>query len=285
MADKLINFPDNRGGYEVPVKAKDNGDTTFSLSVALEGLEIEEGALPVYLKEIRTIAINEEFHQETAIESNFALPVTSQDRSFTVDDGSIFTVGDKIAIENGITETNYPDIIAINGNIITINRPVDFNYTTDDMIRKIINNMAVDGSVTPQEFRITSEQSLAMTHITRIIFEMTHGTAGDLGKFGNLPALTNGVVVRAFKGQFNAWKTITIWKTNADIKRDMYDVQFDNRSGGGGDFGTTGRATFTEFGMVGEYDPAYNDFLEILIQDDLTGLESFKMNAQGHPDN
>lgn len=262
---------------QVPLKAFDNLDGTFSLSG-----KVTEGALDVHVKEIHTNAVNQEFHQETATETTFAIAPASQDRTFTVTSAAGFTVGDKIEIIDGVTEPNFPIILVISVNDITIDRPLDRSYTTADKIRKIEVNMAVNGSATPVAFRITGEQSLAVTHITRVIFDMTHGTAGDLGKFGNLNPLTNGVVVRVFKGEFNFWKTVSNWKTNADIKRDMYDVEFNTRSGGGGTFGTSGRITFTNLGMVGEYDPAQGDFLEILIQDDLTGLETFRMNAQGH---
>ena len=269
-------------GNLVDFKAHDLGDETHALAVRLSGIGIDEGALNVHVKSIHTNAVNQEFHIEEAEESNFASAVTSQDRILNVVDGSIFTVGDKVEIVDGVTEPNFPTILAINVNAITIDRPVDRNYTTSDKIKKVTTNMAVDGSVDAIAFRITGEQSLSLTHITRVLFEMTHSSGGDLGKFGNLDPLTRGVVVRVFKGQFNFWKTVSNWKTNADIKRDMYDVQFDSRSSGGGTYSTSGRATFTNFGMVGEYDPSQGDFLELLIQDDLTGLLTFRMNAQGH---
>ncbi len=245
---------------------------------------VSENTLDVNVVEIHTNAVNQEFHQDTAITSDFASAVAKQSRSFDVVDATGFTIGDKIKIENGTVEPQFPTILDIATNTITIDRPLDRDYTTSDGIRKVNVNMAVDGSVTPQEFKIEAETSLtnALTHITRVIFEMTHNTAGDLGTFGGIAALTNGVVVRVYKGEFDFWKTITVWRTNADIKRDMYDVAFDARSGGQGDYGTSGRATFTRFGMIGEYDPTQGDFLELLIQDDLTGLLSFRMNAQGH---
>jgi hypothetical protein len=278
-ADKVVYDGNTRDtqGQPVPVLASDNGDGTFNM-----GAKLSENALDVHMREIHTNAVNQEFHFSTATQTNFASPVTSQDRTFTVVDATGFSVGDKIEIIDGTTEPQFPTILAISVNDITINRPIDRNYTTSDSIRKVLVNMAVDGSVTPQVFRITGEQATVVTHITRVIFEMTHNTAGDLGLFGNQAALTNGVVVRVFKGVPGVWKTITVWKTNADIKRDMYDVQFDSRSGGGGTYGTSGRVTFTRLGMVGEYNPDEGDFLEIMIQDDLTGLVTFQMNAQGH---
>lgn len=286
MADEFYNVwsDDDTTQSKKRVKLIDNLDGTFSLATRLENVTVSESSLDVHVKAIHTNAVNQEFHQETATFSNFASTVTSQDRSFDVDDATGFAIGDIIQIENGTVEPHFPTITNIVSNTITINRPIDRNYTTADGIRKVITNMAVLGSVgSPQAFSITGEQSTALTHITRVIFEMTHAAGGDLSRFGDiLGGLTNGVVVRVFKGDPGVWKTITVWKTNADMKRDMYNVEFDDRSLGSGDFGTSGRATFTEFGMVGEYNPAEGDKLELLIQDDLTTLITFKMNAQGH---
>ena len=247
--------------------------------------KVSKETLGVNVEFIHTNAVNQEFHQDTVIESNFAVPVTSQDRSFTVDDATGFAELDRIQIMNGVVEPQFPTILDITGNVITIDRPIDLNYTTADGIRKIFTNLAVDGSVTPQAFRITGEQSTALTQITRVLFEMSHSGSGDLGTFGGIDALTNGVIVRVFKGQFNFWKTIANWRTNGDIKRDMGLVTFDDRSGGNGVHGTSGLVSFLDFGMVGEYDPDAGDFLEILIQDDLSDLDSFTVNAQGHTKN
>lgn len=129
-------------------------------------------------------------------------------------------------------------------------------------------------------FETTTEQ---IQHITRILFSMVHTTAGDMGKFGNLPPLTRGVLVRAFYKRTGEYKTVTNWKINQDIANDMYDVRFDSRAGGGGDFGTSGRWTLTSAGIVAELEPGTPiDFIEVLVQDNLTGLTSFTMNVQGH---
>lgn len=264
------------------VKLSDNGDNTFSIGTSLTNVGITKNSLDVNIQDVHTILVNQEFHQATEISTLFAGNVTAQDRTFAVVDATGFTVGDSVEVFNGIVETQFPRILEIDGNNITIDRPIDLSYTNTDGIRKVITNMAVNGSVTPQSFKVTGEQAFDLTHIARIIFEMTHTSAGDLSKFGNLNELPNGMIIRAYRGDIDVWKTFTNWRKNADIKRDMYDVDFDDRSGGQGLYGTTGRATFLAFGAVAELDPDEGDFIEILIQDDLTGLESFTMNAQGH---
>jgi hypothetical protein len=109
---------------------------------------------------------------------------------------------------------------------------------------------------------------------------MSHAGAGDLSLFGGIPALTNGCLMRArIDGQYG---TLTNWKTNENMKSDMYDVEFDARSGGGGSYGTSGRGSFDRTGAVVRLDGATNDRLEFYVQDDLTALATFTMKAQGH---
>ncbi len=64
----------------------------------------------------------------------------------------------------------------------------------------------------------------------------------------------------------------------------MYDVTYAARSGGGGAYGTNARGTFKNAGAVIYLDGDLGDYAEILIQDDLSGLTSFRIKAQGHPE-
>ena len=280
--DSKITKVDFPTGNMLNVKMVDNGDDTYSPSVSMNGATTDEGALNVTVKHTHTNMINQQFHQETTTITNFASSVTTQDRSFTVDSVAGFSVGDKIKVMDGVVEYNYPEIIDITGTTITIDRPLDRSYTTDDGIMLIYTNMAVDGSVTPQSFKIKAEMAEAVTHITRLLFSLTHNSSGDMGKFGGIDGLDNGVIMRAYYDRTGEYKTVTNWKTNGDMGKDLYDIRFDTRSGGQGDYGTTGRWTLTEAGIVAELYPNDIDFIEVLVQDDLTGLDSFIINAQGH---
>ena len=102
------------------------------------------------------------------------------------------------------------------------------------------------------------------------------------GKFGDLAELINGVVLRGNFGDGQQYGTLTNWKRNGDIKTDMFDVEFDSRSTGGGSYGTSGRGTFKEAGAVVRLDGDDSDKVEVYIQDDLTALASFTMKFQGH---
>lgn len=273
-------------GTKIPISMLPSDDGNYSISMGINGVTISERALDVHVKSIHSNLINTLFHEETATFTNFDGNVSAGDRNFTVVSGAGFLAGDFIQIENSLVETNLPTIIAIAVNTIEIDRPLDMDYNASDGIRKVNVNMAVDGSVTAVAFRVQPETNTVVeTHLTRILFSMIHPTAGDMGKFGNLPALTRGLVLRFFDGVTGQYRTLANWKTNADIKLAMYDVVFDDRSGGGGDFGTSGRGTLSTSGGIVILRPGSGDLLEFLVQDDLTLLDLFYYNAQGHLEN
>ena len=286
MADShyLVWSDDDTGQIKKKIKLIDNLDDTFLLGTNLVGVNITEGALDVHAKTLHTNIINSKMHFETTTSTLFAIAPVAQDRTFTVVDSTGFIITDRIQIENGIVETDYPTILNIAGNVITIDRPLDKSYNiTTDGIRKIVTDMSVDGSVTPVSFKVVAETTESIVHITRFLFSMVHNSAGDMSKFGNLDPLTRGVLIRAFYKRTNEYKTVANWKTNEDLANTMYDVRFDSRAGGAGSYGTSGRWTLTSAGIAAELQPGLPfDFIEILVQDNLTALDSFTFTAQGH---
>jgi len=61
------------------------------------------------------------------------------------------------------------------------------------------------------------------------------------------------------------------------------EIQALNDRGGGGTYGTSGMWLLTSAGVVAELDPSEPpDFLEFLIQDDLSSMLSFTCNFQGY---
>lgn len=245
-----------------------------------------KGAIDIHDADVHNSVVNRIFHQHnTAIQTTLAAATAPGDYQMTVVDPTGFNIGDSIHIDTTSFETTHPVITNIVGSVFTLDRRLDVSHQIGDTITMAIINMASQAGTlaVPQEYAIWPEPGLVF-HITRIIFSMTHTTAGDLGLFGNLTKLTNGVLVRARLD--GIYYTFTNWKTNSDIKSDMFDVEFDTRSSGGGTYGTSGRGTFAKLGTVVRLDGDTDDRLEIYIQDDLTtgapDLLTFTMKAQGH---
>lgn len=242
-------------------------------------------SLNVHLPDIHDKFIDRYFHIHVDPITTLAaaVPAGGGTNTITVADPDGFAEGDFLHFNTASFETTHPSIVAIAGPVFTLDRRLDNSHDIGDTIQKTIINMApiIGTTAAPIEYFIGPEPgTTAMWDITRLLFDMTHNQGGDLGKFGGIPALLNGVFIRVRNnGQY---RTLTNWKTNADIKIDMFDVDFDARSGGQGDFSTSGRITLAEMGAIAKLRGADNDQIEIYIQDDISDLVSFRLKAQGH---
>lgn len=240
--------------------------------------------LNIHDADVHNRPVNELFHKHLGVASTLTVATNADgsDYTITVANGAIFSVGDDIQIGTDATHAGIkPRIIAIATNVLTLDTRVDALWPIGSLVETISYDLrgAVGTIAAPIKY-IALPSASQVIHITRILISMTHGTAGDLGLFGNQAALTNGVVLRAFVG--GQYGTFTNWKSNADIKNDMFDLEFDVRSGGGGTHGTSGRGSFSRIGVAVRLDGDAGDFMELYIQDDLTNLTSFKIKAQGH---
>jgi hypothetical protein len=232
--------------------------------------------------DVHNIPINQFFHDHPAIDTNLTVATsdTGGDYVITVTSTVGFIVGDYIQIGAENHTSIFYQIVSLTATTMTLDAYVDNAFPIGTAVQKVIIEMNVIGTLaSPAEYIIAPNPGQVI-HITRIIITMTHSSAGDLGLFGNLSPLTNGVLIRAnVNGQYG---TFTNWKTNEQMKSDMYDVEFDTRSSGGGTYGTSGRGSFWKIGVVLRLDGNQGDFAEVYIRDDLTGLISFEIKAQGH---
>jgi len=250
-----------------------------------EAISSLNNALDIHDADVHSAIVNRYAFQNTATTTTLAVATVGDGTEYqiTVASSVGFSVNDRIFIDTSIDEVTLPIIKAIAGNVITLDRRLDKAHAIGDSVTKVITNMASQAGTlaSPQSYKL-APMSGEVWHITRLLLSITHNTAGDLGLFGDLAALTNGVVLRVYvSGQFG---TLTNWKTSADIKDDMYDVDFDSRSSGGGTYGTSGRGTFKNAGSIVRLDGTLGDYIEILVQDDITGLLSFQVKFQGHPE-
>lgn len=260
-------------------------DGSFIYANYLENVKVAENALAVYDSHPRHNAVNHLIHRHTAVSSTVASAANPGDYDLILADASSFSNNDLIQIGNG-SETNnqfFYTVISKSVNTLTLDAPLDSNVSIGALVEIIEANMNVNGAVTPVVFKIEAPLGIKW-HLTRLMISMTMGTAGDLSKFGNLAALSRGVHIRGYIG--GVYRTLTNWKTNEDIHRDFYDFSFDDRAGGGGIYGLAGRGTFTRLGVAVPLDSSVSqdDRLEVIIQDNLTGLLSFYLNGQGYVD-
>lgn len=172
------------------------------------------------------------------------------------------------------------NVFSVDGDIITMDTPLSFAFdVTNTTVFHIQFEMNVDGSETTQTFLINNPFETA-ADITKIIFLIRSTSDMDDSLFGSLPELEKGIVLRKV---ISSSENVNLW----NVKNN-------------GEFGMIGSKKFQEKAPSGEYgmqiDLSYagmenhgvclrlnqGESMELLIQDDLTSLTSFRSIIQGH---
>jgi hypothetical protein len=272
-----------------PIVDQDDAELTKSvlsgeseLTETFENISSYRKALNVNSAWVHRKIVNESFHQDTGDTTTLNTGASEGDTTLDFTSTLGFSVDSEIKLtENSTQEVGLMTITNIAGSIVTLDRPIGSDYTTSATIAEVSSDMAVNGSLgSPQIFEVTPPSG-TIWQLTRILFSIFSPVAPDDGKFGGITALTNGVSLRATT---EAGRTVVFgnWKTNGDMKLDMYDVTYSDKAPAG-DHGVNGRWTFTKSEVVAELDGDASPIqkMEILIQDNLTTLDGFKMRAQG----
>jgi len=261
---------------------------------------------------IKTIIVDRTTGQEAQVESNGGLAVNIQDQtsraldlyfiqalgaptqlaSNTVEDAYTIAVSNTANFVDGTYVGIFcptsdcfffaEQLGAPAGSVITLDTPVDRVFTVGDTVLPSTRQLNVDGSVTAEVFQIgpfgaTTDLEI---DITRIMGQMTDQTSMDDSKFGGITGgLTRGLVLRLNNGQM-----LTQWniKSNGDFGLLAYDIDYSEKAPAGF-YGFRFRNTYggqSKHGVVLRIEPG--ETLEILVQDDLTGLDTFQVMAQGH---
>ena len=139
--------------------------------------------------------------------------------------------------------------------------------------------MNVNGAVTPVSFRITApQQSGVKKFISRLnlsLFDLTI----TLSKFGGIAALTNGLTIKAFDSDdvllidlLDGWtiKRNGDWSNLAgiDVNKSSIDDHFGVR--------------WTLFAAGQPFHLTNGQYIEILVQDDLSAINDMHILAQGY---
>jgi len=195
------------------------------------------------------------------------------------------SIGNYLIVYNALSN-RYTTFIVLNivSNTITLDSSIDYAYPIGSNVDVGITNMNVNGSVTPQTFGIRGteigNEVPTTIDITRIIFKCLTSGAVDLNKFGNITTLTRGLLFRLRNG---VTRNIFNVKNNGEIAGIMLDwIPYSASNPAQGVNGFTARLTFSgmeKLGVTIRLSPGED--LECLIQDDLTGITSLEITAEG----
>lgn len=186
----------------------------------------------------------------------------------------------------------FGEVLSILGNNITLDTPLDFNFSSADMSVPLTRDLNVDGSASCETFIIAAPPSLdnifadspmdsnISVDVIRFIVSMTMGSAGDDSRFGDIAnGLTNGIVLRRTDGVQN---NIFNVKTNGELLNLAFDGDYTDKSGGS-NFGFRSRYTFGGQEKHGvSIRLLSDDSLDLIICDDLSSLVGFRVVASGH---
>lgn len=250
------------------------GDFAYNrLSNLVEPIDVIVGdqtspPILVYMNQVQNFAV---------LTANFTIDTYD----ITVNDSTGFIVGNYVGVFNSAALRFYAgNILAVNGNVLTMDTPSDFNYTIGNPVQAGIKDMNVDGSGTPVVFSLRADPELDITvDITRVIIHITDNTAMDDEKFGGINALTRGIVLRRTDGTF---LNIFNVKTNGEFGELAFDKTYDDKAPSGF-FGMTSRLTFAGANKIGvAIRLAPDEDLQLVVQDDLTDLNRFVIMVEGH---
>jgi hypothetical protein len=206
-------------------------------------------------------------------------------RTVTLQPGHGAIVGDILEVADTLSSSLFmqAEIVSISGDNITVDQPINYPYAVATTVVVVSSDeMNVDGSVTPQVFSVLPLPSQS-GDMVRVIFEMRDNSDMDFTTFGGIAALTNGCVLRINNGD-GTYKNLFNFKDNGDIIEQCFDHTFLDATGNSAR-GFTARLTWggqSKHGVVIRIRGSLGKALELVVQDNLTGLTRFHLTAQGH---
>lgn len=260
-------------------------DSVVNVTDLIETSSRGNKAWAVYVQDQTTALLSVPF----LIERNttaLAQDTVVNSRTVELSPGHSAVVGQIIEVAEEQQESAFlqSQILAVNVNTITIDQPINRVFSAATAVVVLSSrHMNVNGSVTPQVFSVLplSNQSGDMT---RVVFDIRDDAEMDFTTFGGLPALTNGCVLRVNNGD-GTYRNIFNFKSNGDILEQAFDGLFLQPKQGGTIKGFVAKLTWGgqgNHGVAVRLDGSLNESLEVVVQDDLTGLTFFNIIAQGH---
>jgi hypothetical protein len=261
-----------RNAQAEPVFMKVNGTgTEADPYIPIQDVNIQDQVTPL---------VNLFFQQADGPPTTTTAPVTIGEMEITLDSVVGFTTSSYIGVFSNTGRFYFADVISISVNTLTVDTPFDFAFPAGSQVISTTRNLAVLGSpASPQIFNVQGADSFDID-ITRLIFTMTLTTNADDGLFGNIAALTNGLVLRRTDG---VTRNIFNVKDNGELAGFSYDMTYTIRSTGGGTYGLRCRYTFAGQSKQGvAIRLGAGEKLEAIISDDLSGITRFRILAEGH---
>ncbi len=258
--------------------------TSGHRAIPIERSKSNNEGVAIYDQDQDTFPLDLYFLQEIDTQTLTVVPVIGT-YDVTLASAAAASIGDVIELACDLKGERFmqAEILNIVGNVVTMDTPVNCPYdiaTTTVVIST--REMNVDGSVTPQVFSIKPLPQ-QKGDIIRAICIITDSSDMDFESFGGISGgLTRGIVLRKNNGN-GTYRNIANFKNNGDIENYAYDAKYFTNIGGGVR-GFSARMTWNgkdKHGVVIRLEGVIDQSFEIVIQDDLTPLNSMRWIGQG----
>lgn len=253
--------------------------------------EVTANSIDVHDSHVHAEFFNVHFRRSLgeANKRSIAAPISAGDYEVEITDAeSVFAENDKFELCEGMEpyltcERDVLKVVSITtdgSNRITLDRPVDNAYTTAGFAQKVSLEMhEVGGSVAnPVVYRIPTYKPI---HVTELIVFMKTTLAPKDGKFGDLDALTNGIIFKVFRNDGRTETPFIPFRFNLSFKGSGFDVTYGSLNLGLNGTVVAKKSLLEKEGAVIEL--VEGDYLSVSVQDlevtDLLGLEA---KVSGH---
>jgi hypothetical protein len=250
------------------------------------GIPIEVGptgsvGVPIFIQDQTTFPLDLWFLERLSATTT-AADTTLGGVTFTATTGHGIVNGNVIEINNTVTFIQ-AIVTGVATDVITLDQPINHVYPSGSQLIVSNRGMNVVGTpASPRVFSIAPEAG-QRGDFTRVLKAVTDATAMDFSTFGGVATLANGCVFR-LKIEGGDFFNLFNWKNNGEFIIRGFDHEFQTKVGGGS-HSFTARSTWAgqdKRGVALRVDGSRLEELQVLVQDDLTGLTSFNMVAQGH---
>lgn len=234
-------------------------------------------ALDVYIQDQYTEAIDLYLCQLNGT-TNPTTPLILDGKTVTVVSTTGAVIGDCINIKDA--DNYFQSIVsAINGNVISFATPVDKAFGIDATVCFGEWNLATaNGSVTPVTFFICPPEN-TIYDIYDISVSFEDNTAMYESTFGGIPQLTNGLIIRHTDG---SKKNLALISNNAGFREYGFVTSYPDKVPSG-TYAFWADKNYRDINGVSlRIDGTKLDRIEVIVQDDLTGLTKLAITVHGH---
>jgi len=238
--------------------------------------------------DIIKIPIDFYFSKANGVPTTLSAPASQDTRTLEVVDPSSFSIGDRALLTTPFGVYS-GDVKAVVGSAITVAPLLNTDYLAGASVQSRTIDLNVDGSVTPQKFEAFLPPGLIANNlnIIRMIGECLTDSSVDLSKFGDIVGgLEYGLLLRGVPDPALGIPPTNNWnvRTNGELAGLAYDWNaYAASNPNQGQDGFLWRYTWGGEDKHGVA-PAVSgiDKIELIIQDDLTSLDRFRMLYAGN---